>query len=79
MLFDRADALKSVVDFLAEPGDVLEFFSEVVEIPADLAEFGVDRREGFRDSGADVYSRGHCGFDIGNVFSNRSDLLIGRC
>jgi hypothetical protein len=33
--FDGGDALKRVVDFLLEAGDVLNFFSEVVEVATD--------------------------------------------
>jgi hypothetical protein len=41
VLFDRGDALKGVIYFFLEAGDVLDFFSEIVEITADQFEFAL--------------------------------------
>ena len=59
MLFDRANALKGVIDFLPEANDVLNLLSEVIEIASYRFQFRVDRRQFFSDDRAHILLRCH--------------------
>ena len=85
MLFNRGDALKRVIDFFLEADDVLDLFSEVVEITADRFEFRADGNKPLAHDGANVilcchvrdvgFGR-HRGFDIGDVVGDRGEATI---
>jgi hypothetical protein len=47
VLFDGGDALKGVIDFFLEADDVLDFFSEFVQITADGIQFPFNARQLF--------------------------------
>jgi hypothetical protein len=42
VLFDGGNALKGVIDFFLEAGDILDLFSEIVEIPANRFKFALN-------------------------------------
>jgi hypothetical protein len=54
VFFDGADALKRVVDFFLEAGDVLDLFAEIVEVAADRFEFRADGGQLVASDGANV-------------------------
>jgi hypothetical protein len=49
VLFDRAHALKEMIDFLREAGDILGSFFERIQPLMNILEFGLDVREPERE------------------------------
>jgi hypothetical protein len=45
VLFDCGNALKGVIDLFLEAGDILDLFSEIVEIPANRFKFALHGKE----------------------------------
>src|ERR1700730_5916252 len=54
MLFNGGDALKRIIDFFLEAGDVLYLFFEIVEITTDRFEFRADGSKFVAHDGANV-------------------------
>ena len=57
MLFDRGDALKSVINFLSVSSDVGHAGSEIIEIAPDIREFGANWSKLFGYDGAHILLR----------------------
>ena len=75
MLFDRGNALKGVIDFFLEAGDILDLFSEIVEIPANRFKFALNTCQLSAEI-RDVVLRRHLAFDIGDVVGDRGEAAL---
>ena len=75
MLFNRGNALKGVIDFFLEAGDILDLFSEIVEIPANRFKFALNTCQ-LSAEVRDVVLGRHLAFDIGDVVGDCGEAAI---
>jgi hypothetical protein len=75
MLFDRGNALKGVIDFFLKAGDILDLFSEIVEIEPDRFKFALYTCQ-LPSEVRDVVFGRHLAFDIGDVFGDRGEAAL---
>ena len=75
MLFNRGNALKGVIDFLLEAGDIIDLFSEIVEIPANRFKLALNACQLTAEVRDVVFCR-HLAFDIGDVVGDRGEAAL---
>ena len=75
VLFDRGNALKGVIDFFLKAGDILDLFSEIVEIPANRFKFALNTCQLSAEVRDVVFSR-HLAFDIGDITGDRGEAAL---
>src|SRR5208282_5869200 len=75
VLFNCGNALKGVIDFFLEAGDILDLFSEIVEIPANRFKFALNTCQ-LPAEVCDVVLGRHLAFDIGDVLGDRGEAPI---
>jgi hypothetical protein len=77
VLFDRGNALKGVIDFFLETGDILDLFSEIVEIPPNRFKFTLNTCQLSAEVRDVVFGR-HLAFDIGDVVGDRGEARFSN-
>ena len=75
MFFNRGNAVKGVIDFFLEAGDILDLFSEIVEIPANRFKFALNTCQLSAEVRDIVFGR-HLAFDIGDIVGDRGEAPI---
>ena len=68
MPFNRADAFKRVVNFLAKAGDVLNLLAQIVEVTTDGLQFTLNAGQ-LSGEIRDIILRRHLAFDAGDFTS----------
>jgi hypothetical protein len=75
VLFDCGNAIEGVIDFFLEAGDILDLFSEIVEIPSNRFKFALNTCQ-LPTEVRDVVLRRHLAFDIGDVVGDRGEAAL---
>jgi len=78
VLFDGGDTLQRMIDFFLETDDVLDFFSEVVEIATDRFEFRANGSKLVAHDGTHVGFGRHRLSEAGDLTSDIGNVFLGR-